>query len=324
MPKIVRVVQVLIALVALISISQGPLHADIAAPDTKKIDQVRSYENLLQTGDLLVVTEYTLLYDTTPSESIHEAYLGRLFEGSTELESVQPYAVTIPNSGYNTGIYSFYDATGFSTGSSYKVRLEGNPALFDNPPTIEKALDVSSPRTSAQLRADIVLFIAKIEPATDWNVDLIETTDDGSRFTASGENYFGNAIPKLRDFVPSLFAGSVDSAIFEEEVFETTYEESLKAYWDGTDFDKSLQRLADYVTIPKTVLSSTLLLGIAAAIAFYITRSTQQNVIGVFAAVVVLSVGALVGLTTYKFVATLALLGAISMSYMFFYRGSTS
>jgi len=300
----------------------------ISAPDTHRIISVKSYQDVNpdNSGDLLILVEYELLYDTTPAESIGEAYLSKLLDGTTELDSLQPYSSTIPNSGYENGLFSFYDSDGITVATQLKIRFQGNPALFADPPTVTEDISISSPNTRARLTIDLRALAQKFEATVNWNIDLLEdTAEEGLRLTpTNGEDYFSGAIPDLRTYAPTLFQSIVDVPIVEPELFDKGYEENLRNFWDGTSFDNAMSDLADYLGISKTFFSVPLVIIAAGGIAFYVRGGTRSPVVGIFSALIALSTGATLGLVPLAFINVLALLGIIALGYIFFYVRSTS
>ena len=63
---------------------------------------------------------------------------------------------------------------------------------------------------------------------------------------------------------------------------------------------------------------------VACGIAFFCIQVTNQATMGLFAAILVLQVGAFVGLVSFAITAVLALIGALALGYIFFYKSSTS
>ncbi len=301
-----------------------------------KMPEIRSYENLDVAGDLLIIVEYELLYGSTtrsdpspgliPEEGINEAYFGRLFDGVTELDSVQPYGKIIPNRGYSRGIFSFYDVDGITVETGLKVILQGNPSIFTgDPPSRSASLTITSPKNRENLAALIRSLASSF--SGKWYSDeegMLYEEVSPRRLNSPGETYFLGAIPGLRDYTSELFIATMVRPDFEEEVFDTSYIDELRNYWEDTSFDNALVALAAYVNIPKIVLSTAILLGIATAIAFYVIKAVKRTEIGMFAGIFVIAVGSLMGLTPWQLVAILAMTGVLALGYMWFYSRSAS
>ena len=60
------------------------------------------------------------------------------------------------------------------------------------------------------------------------------------------------------------------------------------------------------------------------AIAFFVIQATQNTSVGIFCVILVLQVGAFLGLVSFAVTAVLALIGALALGYIFFYKSSTS
>lgn len=210
--KIARLVIVLgIIIVSLLWAT--PVFA-IDPPDlVNTINNVDAYRNLVETNDQLFIIEYTIDYTANPDENITEAFIARIMDGTDELGSQAPYAYY--DDGYDRGIVAIYfeaDDPNLPTwGSSYTVKLEGNPTLTwggaGRPITSSTSISwTSSSDQPAALAAKVLYLADQLELA--WSVDLIETSGFGSRLTDYGSSYFSSAIPHLITICPEIFGGS--------------------------------------------------------------------------------------------------------------------
>lgn len=104
---------------------------DVSGPTIATID---AYQNYLITGDELWVVNYVASYTAgrLPSVTIDKAYLGTASTttSTTALATVAPYPYF--NSGYGTGYFAMYWATGGPTFSgAYQANLFGSPTGYN-------------------------------------------------------------------------------------------------------------------------------------------------------------------------------------------------
>ena len=72
----------------------------IDSPDVSfSIDSVFVYQHCVQENDQLYLVEYTASYTTNPTETITEAFIGRLMNGTTKLVMSLPMLIMIPAMG---------------------------------------------------------------------------------------------------------------------------------------------------------------------------------------------------------------------------------
>ena len=101
-------------------------------------------------------------------------------------------------------------------------------------------------------------------------------------------------------------------------------------YFSGSDLDQdpasgsALTVLATWAGIPVIIVSTMIIIGVCAAVAFAAIAATGRSEIGMLSAIVVLGVGTYTGMVSFGLTAILALTGALALGYIFFYKGSTS
>ena len=223
----------LLVLILQLSLISASVYA-IADPDTSpQINSADVYENVLEEGDLGVLISYDIPYAVLPDESATESFLAVFIDtdGATQLKSVAPYA--FDNDGYDNGIiwirFSPSEVASYSLDAAsialYEIWLTGNPTLTwpSVPPktigVIEDWSIISDPGTVLSLR---VLYHAMSLEA-QWGVDLIEETALGNKLTSTGESYFANVIPNLRDMAPNVFASGTSNPILEDLDYSTGF-----------------------------------------------------------------------------------------------------
>ncbi len=323
-----RIRKLLLPLVVIIAALLPSTVFAIDNPTTIVITQVRGYRDAQVAGDLLIVGEYLILYSVgLPDETIQEAFVGRFLDGATELATTSLYPFVIPNLGYDRGLIGFYFDTEPVPATGLELVIQGNPSLFPTPSGNRAANSGIEFRSKSTIVTDLRLKGLILESAwriTDITTDIIEGTAQGLRLTPDGEEYFTNTIPLVRSVAGGLFQSNVFTPSVQEETFTNVYADSIRDYWVGTDFDNAVTGLADYIDTPKIIFTTAMLMLVATAIAFYVIQATQNSGMGVMSGIVVLCIGAIVGWTTFQFVALLGLIGALAIGYVFFYQKSTS
>ena len=220
----------------------------IADPDSMTVDEVYVYRNCRETGDQLYLVTYNITYGSPPSESVTEAFLCRLLDGSTELRSVAPF--TYHENGYGMGVVAIYfsadDAPAWE--GSYTMELIGNPALSwpgDPPSDTETSFDLWQNNalaiTHVVLSARIISLAEDLETA--WSVDMAyQNTETGEYvLTVYGEAYFSGVVPYLTDVAPFIFDTTIPPVVVEPEIEDpdtsADYADSLEAGIIDTLFD---------------------------------------------------------------------------------------
>ncbi len=320
-----KIIASLFAIIFSLSLVSDVLAID--NPDSIIINQVRAYRDVEVDGDLLVVARYDINYTTNPVETVTEAYIARFLDGATQLATTAPYAFVIPNNGYDLGLFGFYFSTEPIPATGFEVSLQGNPSLFPSS-TGNKAVNSGIEfRSGSLLAVDMRLQGQALQGAwrvTDPTVNIIEGTTEGLRLTVSGEEYFTNSIPNIRATAGEIFQSNIRQPVIHEDTFTNSYANQIRDYWAGTSMDNAFVGLADYLDTPKVFLTTAVLILVASGIAFYVVAATQNGGMGVMTGVVVICIGALVGWTSFQFVALLGLLGALAIGYVIWYQKAAS
>ncbi len=226
-------------LVSLLSIAliAAPALA-IADPDNpSSINNVTVYEDLLETGDAGVLISYFIDYAVPPTETATEAYMAVFIDtdSTTQLKSVAPYA--FDDDGYGAGIIWMYftaaEVTAFGLDSTdqalYSIWITGNPTLawVGDPPKTTGGIDTwnTTGDPNVLLAVDVLNYAGTL--GTTWSLNLLTSTSIGNRLsslgTSSGESYFTNAIPNLRLIAPNAFAIGIESPIYEDLDYTTSF-----------------------------------------------------------------------------------------------------
>ncbi len=308
----------------------------IGSPETITINSSRAFTDVLETGDFLFVTHFTLIYadcDSTvttgcPDENIEQAYLGHLFSGLTVLRSsLVVLADSHTFEGYGEGVFSVYvnaaDATtfGITDATDFFTKIEGNPAVFGSTPPLA-SVAVSSETPQSLLGLHILNRAENI--GQSWDQSLLTNAD--SVLSADGEAYFNEAVPGLRLLAPQIFDASVDSAQFSDKDFNTNVRDDMSNFGAGTQFvdqyNAGFDGLNTEYGVPSGFSKTLLLLTLTAIAMTMVGRATNDGRVGALAFPIFVPVGVVMGFGNLELVAIGVLFSAIALSYLIFLKSA--
>jgi len=317
----------------------------IADPDTITIEDVRAYDSVLESGDLLVIVEYNLAYSSLPDEIISDAYLGRFLRDTAELKSVEPFAFN--DKGYGRGIFSLYwtaaekdtDSIEFDNPNAegYKLNLQGKVGVFGGsvPSITSPSISFQDSTQTAQLLfAHVESLARKFENDSGWNDnvdfdDLIENPGGVVQLTSegigSGEEYFSNAIPQLQSMIPTIFSSGLSSPDFSEKQPDRALEDKVNTFWDGNWVGDHFDFQADLYGVPRRTLTAMAAVVFMGLIAFFVTNLLGQNPqapgFGMMTMAVTLPMFGAIDMVPLNFVITTAfVMGVLGLGWVFFLR----
>ena len=210
-----------LALVVILAIASPALA--IPEPDSSpQIDDIWCYQNILETGDMIIIMVEDTPYAETPDMLYNEAFIWRLFEadGTTEIDQAVGYPYN--DDGYNYNVISWYFSASDNVtwGENYYIKLSGTPMAFDDPLEYNFQISDDSYLTPVLVKTAISNLIITI--AEDLNLEwdlspdnaLIVSGETGSLLSSKGETFFRGAIYGLQSIAPYAFAyntGDIDN-----------------------------------------------------------------------------------------------------------------
>lgn len=241
---------ILLALLAVFLLSDTPAYADTPDPDsTPTVEEINIYRGSIEADDMLIVVYANIPYATPPDTPVTQTFIWRLIDtdGVTELGS------TIGNDynddGYGYNVYSMYfsastvTALGIVWGTSYTIRLSGNPAVFDTPPIYNftiNAGDYSTLTDKADVQAELAARILTIAADLDnkWGLaaaySLLTQNETATVLSIYGEAFFRGAIHGLQAMAPTAFSVIIRALDIEDREWDPEYSENVTAQWSGT------------------------------------------------------------------------------------------
>lgn len=252
MKRRLAVKSVLLAVIIFMMVAM-PAYAQMSDPDdTPSMEQIDVYRNMRETGDWLFLYYVNIPYSTTPDEPVTETFIWRLIDtdGTTELGSTVGFAYDHGGYGYN--VYSMYfsaaDATalGLVWGTSYTLRLSGNPAHFTTPPEYNYTVDAGD-YTSFVTQDDVQTALAAniLGLAADLNVNwglgatdsLLTELETGQALSIYGETVFRGCIYGVQALAPAIFSVVIRTIDPADRTWGTGYTDNVTTQWSGTWVD---------------------------------------------------------------------------------------
>jgi hypothetical protein len=228
-----------------------PVLAAISPPDDISIDAVYVYGNCRQEGDQLYLVQYTITYSSSPGVDSAEAFICRLMDGTSTLQSTYP--VAYHDDGYGEGVIALYftaaDAPTWE--GSYTMELLGNPfedwsggipedTMLSTAFNLWQDSDITA--TKSLVAARIITMAFELD--SSWGVDMVTTSDAGRNvLTSYAAGYFINVVPYISDIAPTVFAEGegMPSETISPDIPSATsgtgYLDYLKHVTDGTPLD---------------------------------------------------------------------------------------
>ena len=253
-------------------------------PDDISVDAVWVYRNCRETGDQLYLIYYTIDYSVigNPDETVTEAFLCRLLDGTTELKAIAPF--TYVNDGYGEGVVAIYFSTADAPlwEGAYTMELIGNPTLAWTGAPPSDTLATFNLWQNNSLSVSHVVVSSRIiglaeDLETAWSVDMVQQDTNTGEYalTIYGEAYFSGVVPYLTDVAPYVFmSDQPGSGIIQPEVPEidtsTDYADLLETLVIDTPFD--LTPLAVRFGVSRGALSAILYYGFLAVVVIIASR----------------------------------------------------
>tara|TARA_B100000949_G_scaffold234745_1_gene254841 strand:+ start:2982 stop:4043 length:1062 start_codon:yes stop_codon:yes gene_type:complete len=344
-----------IAVIAILAIQPLTVFA-APAPDDNEIKAGVVIRNSIVSGDALYVAHYNINYNVLPTETMGQLFAGAVVSVDSTDSTTSVTTNTIyadiqqndsgPGNGFGEGLWAVYFevdpyTAAFAGGGLVKLCNEPNPAT--GPGSASRLCSTSYDVYDGSDQGDLQTFQAvilefgedleEVWDTTSFPIDIIEVILSNKKYTLTGEDYVKHAIPNIRDIIPDIFSSSSDNiSVHLDEQQDTAYETARKSFFDGTELDttdgsgSSLDLIGDIIGLDDNpqLVGTLMVLMAGAALAFAAIRATGKPEMGLFMVILVLQVGAFMGLVPFAITAVLALIGALSLGYIFFYKSSTS
>ena len=304
----------------------------IADPDSMSVDEVYVYRNCREVGDQMYLVTYTITYASPPTESVSEAFLCRLMDGTTELASVAPF--TYHNNGYDEGVVAIYFSAENAPDweGAYTMELTGNPALgwSGDPPTdTDSTFDLWQDNglaiTHVVLSSRIIDLATELE--TDWSLDMVQQNSETGEYTLTmhGEAYFSGVVPYLPEVAPFVFEDVVPPVVVEPEIEDpdtsAAYADSLETGILGTVLD--ITPLADEFGVGRGQLTAILYYAAVLLFLIKVSQKLQSQKPLMILSIPLVVLGAFVGVPLVVTILA-AFVAIFFIAWSVFYKPSTA
>jgi len=244
---------ILLILLAMVLLSATPIYADTADPSlAPTVKEINVFRNLIESGDALFLIYANIPYSTIPDTPVTQTFIWRLIDtdGVTELGSTLGFDYN--DSGYGYNVYSMYftaaevTALPITWGTSYIIRLSGNPAVFDDPKTYNFPMNVNDYTTAvtqadnqAELAARILTLAGDLD--NKWALaptySLLTQNETATVLSVFGSALFRGAVRGLQAMAPTAFNVVVRALDVPDRKWSDNYTANLSTQWSGTWVD---------------------------------------------------------------------------------------
>jgi len=250
----------LLGLLVVLLLPATPCYADTPDPDsTPTVVQFDVYRNLRETGDRLLLIYANIPYGTIPDTLVDETFIWSMLDTDnvTELGSTTGCAYNVgthQDDGFGYNVYSMYwdsaNVTALFTpgdwGTPYRVKLAGNPAVFDTPPEYNYTIsagDYSTETVSADVQAELADRVLAIATDLDikWGLSatysLLVEEEAGPTLSTYGQAFFRCAIYGLQALAPGAFPVEIRLIDIDHRDWDPEYSVNATGQWEGTWID---------------------------------------------------------------------------------------
>lgn len=247
--KILRI-GVLLAVAVALLLNPIAVYADTPDPDSPpSIEATNIYRNLRETGDNLFLIYANIPYASLPDTPVTETFIWRLIDTDNTTELGSTVGTAYNDDGYGFNVYSMYftaaevTALGIVWGTSYTIRLSGNPAVFDTPPVYNftiNAAQYSSLTVTAEVQVELAQRILNIaaDLESKWGLtaseSLLTQNETATVLSIFGEAFFRGAINGLQALAPTVFSIVIRAIDLDDRTWTTEYAENVTGQWGGT------------------------------------------------------------------------------------------
>jgi len=310
----------------------------IDLPDSINLIDARAFQNLNETGDMLVVYHGKVNYDsyngTYPAVPASSSIMLRFYaDNGTLMASAAPYVYyPFDNNGYGDFVSAFYfDAASAPVWEgAHSINIQGVPSYYTPAEAVSlyKPLASSDYEDSADTAVNqenlyiYILSLCDQFKSIYTDVSLKSTTDVGTVLSAYGEAYFKSAIPGLSTLCPDLFYVQV---YIPEVMPVTAYDESLAdtmaTHTDGGDIERGMTRLGTVIGVGASFMWGLLTFVGSLVICIYCQKKGWGVELGMtISSLLVILIAVLVGDAIFSLMMIVGLLATIGIMWVMFLR----
>jgi hypothetical protein len=298
-------------------------------PTSVNIVKTHAVNNVLVTGDILIMAEYDITFAANPTELVDSTFIFQLIaaDGVTELGRVLAYPYV--TRGYGKGVISFYFAVNPITANYSIIRILGNPIYFtpaysQDFPLSATTYTATANTTDADIALQVKTYVADLNPTYYPALgDYLTSTVTGITTTLSsvGTIYFTNAIPNLRNMSPSLFDVEIYAPTATVDTYNTTQADAYKNRFVGTWVGNSAAAFGNLLGTGMQISMGVLVLLICVLWAVAAVGLTGQAQAGFLPMVSTLLAGTLLGFVSMAVNSIIVFLAALYLGMVLIFKG---
>ena len=251
----------------------------------------RVFENVLETGDMLITAEIYPYYAVEPTDyTADEAFI---FELISVDETTTIISRPIVEYGDRPiGIYlsaSQVTSLGIVSGTAYGLRLTGNPAVFASPTGNTVIVHLSdtdyidqtasgNTTTTNLLRNKMIEYATNMENNDTPTSSYLSTYQGITYLSVTGADLFNAGIPGLDYMCPVLYVYSSSPVGGDQPTSTGAYAATLTptAKW-GTTVANGLTSIGEYLGINQALAGSVVAIFLCFLLAIYIYKRTGSG-----------------------------------------------
>lgn len=311
---------------------------DEVAFGSANLSYYKVFENVLETGDMLLVAEGFVSYNTTPTDyTASQAFLfqlrsvgGSSIIAQTTLKSYGDRPISIYLS------YSRVTTLGLVSGTAYQLRITSNPMVLTPSANNTASVTLSSGdyvdqelgddggvATNNLMRNSLLIMAENIEDYDSPSSPYIITMGGTRYLTIDGANIFLVGIPNLVYMCPILFQAAQERMVSEPPETTGAYALTLTPAqkWGKTVAD-GLTNLGLYLGMNQALAGSVVLFALAIAFSVFVYNRTQSGISVLLLVAATPFVGSYLGLVPMAIAILMVIFIVVLMGFFFFSRGA--
>jgi hypothetical protein len=231
-------ISLILALIMLVTVA-FPVFAVNTTPTLLSLDGAWAYQDCYEDADMTFLFYYNAYYNSAtpyPDAIAAETLIVRLMHGVTEIYRGFPYPYY--QNGYQGGVVAMYFTAAEVAAidailghamwnSDVNATIEPNPLVTWNPSTPPPSPQsitwdtVSTTKKQSQSALGIQVLGLAVLLKQYWGINLVEVKDGvnyvltTSSISGSGQDYFLNVLPNLKNLAPQILSAQVTPAIYK-------------------------------------------------------------------------------------------------------------
>jgi len=246
-----------------------PARAEDPSDATITIQDVITYRNLGESGDMLIIGHYRWTTGNASATPASSAVTIRLVSSNgTTVAAVAPYVYgPFDDDGWGDIVFSFYLTDNATWGESSEIQIVGLPAYFTSPPTLNYTMgagDYSTENSTEAFQRAVmntyILNMCDILRAIYPDVELKSISETGMVLSSYGEAYFGSVINELQTLCPALyFLQTYVPEAIAVQAYDMTTGANYTLRLAGTDLMLGFTRVGSYINVSGYVVAGALI-----------------------------------------------------------------